>query len=267
MKTFTITAIALALSTQVFAADNIYEGRGNIYHTKATLADLQSEATRLNTYTNGNSVAIKIHDGQIKDLKANKADRSEVVAVDKRVTQVNTQVNTRIDNTNKQVDKNTKETVRLENVKADKSALKATDERVSSNTTRIDENTKVISQHSNTLNEYGSKLDSYGSAHDTLASNMAQYQNRTDSRLDTLESDVRQAKEAAAVALAVAGHSYCTDLDCGVQAAVSGSTIAGKQALAVGVGGAVSENLFFNAAFSQSGSTRGGVVSATYRLK
>jgi len=260
MKTFAITAIALALSTQAFAADNIYEGRGNIYRTNATLADLQSEATRLNSYNYGNTLAIQHHDGQIKDLKANKADRSEVQAVDKRVTQVNTQVNTRIDTTNKQVDKNTKETVRLENVKADKSALKATDERVSNNT-------MVINQHSNTLNEYGSKLDSYGSAHDALASNMAQYQNRTDSRLDTLESDVRQAKEAAAVALAVAGHQFCTDLDCGVQAAVSGSTIAGKQALAVGVGGAVSENLFFNAAFSQSGSTRGGVVSATYRLK
>lgn len=260
MKTFSITAIALALSTQAFAADNIYEGRGNIYHTKATLADLQSEATRLNSYNYGNTLAIQHHDGQIKDLQANKADRSEVVAVDKRVTQVNSQVNARIDTTNKQVDKNTKETVRLENVKADKSALKATDERVSNSTT-------VINQHSNTLNEYGSKLDSYGASHDALASNMAQYQSRTDSRLDTLESDVRQAKEAAAVALAVAGHQFCTDLDCGLQAAVSGSTIAGKQALAVGVGGAVSENLFFNAAFSQSGSTRGGVVSATYRLK
>lgn len=265
MKTFTITAIALALSTQAFAAEttHVYEGKGNIYKTHATLADLRTVETELNKDTNGNSVALKIHDGQIKDLQANKADRSEVVAVDKRVTQVNT----RIDTTNKQVDKNTKETVRLENVKADKSALKATDERVSNNTNRINENTTVINQHSNTLNEYGSKLDSYGSSHDALASNVAQYQNRTDSRLDTLESDVRQAKEAAAVALAVAGHQFCTDLDCGVQAAVSGSTIAGKQALAVGVGGAVSENLFFNAAFSQSGSTRGGVVSATYRLK
>jgi len=260
MKAALLTALALAVSVNAFATDNIYEGRGNIYKTHATLADLQSEATRLNTYTHGNSVALQIHDGQIKDLQANKADRSEVQVVDKRVTQVNTQINTRIDTTNKQVDKNTKETVRLENVKADKSALKATDERVIANTT-------VINQHTNTLNEYGSKLDSYGSAHDALASNMAQYQNRTDSRLDTLESDVRQAKEAAAVALAVAGHQFCTDLNCGVQAAVSGSTIAGKQALAVGVGGAVSENLFFNAAFSQSGSTRGGVVSATYRLK
>lgn len=263
MKTFAITAIALALSTQAFAADNIYEGRGNIYRTNATLADLQSEATRLNSYNYGNTIALQIHDGQIKDLEANKADKSEVAAV-----------NTRVDHTNKQVAANTKETVRLENVKADKSALKATDQKVAQNTsqisqqgTQISNNTTVINQHSNTLNEYGSKLDSYGASHDALASNVAQYQSRTDSRLDTLESDVRQAKEAAAVALAVAGHQFCTDLDCGVQAAVSGSTIAGKQAVAVGVGGAVSENLFFNAAFSQSGSTRGGVVSATYRLK
>lgn len=267
MKAALLTTLALAVSVNAFATDNIYEGRGNIYKTHATLADLQSEATRLNEYTHGNSVAIKIHDGQIKDLQANKADRSEVQAVDKRVTQVNTQVNTRIDTTNKQVDKNTKETVRLENVKADKSALKATDQRVSNNTTVINQHSNTLTQQGNTLNEYGSKLDSYGASHDALASNMAQYQNRTDSRLDTLESDVRQAKEAAAVALAVAGHQFCTDLNCGVQAAVSGSTIAGKQALAVGVGGAVSENLFFNAAFSQSGSTRGGVVSATYRLK
>ena len=253
---YAITAIALALSAQAFAADNIYEGRGNIYKTNATLADLQSEATRLNTYTHGNTIALQIHDGQIKDLQQNKADKSEVAAV-----------NSRVDHTNKQVAANTKETVRLENVKADKSALKATDDKVGKNTTQISNNTTVINQHSNTLNEYGSKLDSYGASHDALASSVAQYQSRTDSRLDTLESDVRQAKEAAAVALAVAGNQFCTDLDCGVQAAVSGSTIAGKQAVAIGVGGAVSENLFFNAAFSQSGSTRGGVVSATYRLR
>lgn len=263
MKTFAITAIALALSTQAFAADNIYEGRGNIYHTHATLADLQSEATRLNSYTNGNSVAIKIHDGQIKDLQQNKADKSEVAAV-----------NSRVDHTNKQVAANTKETVRLENVKADKSSLKATDEKVaqqgdqiSKQGTQISNNTAVINQHSSTLNEYGSKLDSYGTAHDNLASSMYQYQNQTDSRLNTLENDVREAKEAAAVALAVAGHQFCTDLNCGVQAAVSGSTIAGKQAVAIGIGGAVSENLFFNAAFSRSGATQGGVVSATYRLR
>lgn len=256
MKTFAITAITLALSAQAFAADNIYEGRGNIYRTNATLADLQSEATRLNSYNYGNTLAIQHHDGQIKDLQANKADKSEVAAV-----------NTRVDHTNKQVAANTKETVRLENVKADKSALKATDDKVAQNTTQISNNTTVINQHSNTLNEYGSKLDSYGASHDALVSSVAQYQSRTDSRLDTLESDVRQAKEAAAVALAVAGNQFCTDLDCGVQAAVSGSTIAGKQAVAIGVGGAVSENLFFNAAFSQSGSTRGGVVSATYRLR
>jgi len=264
-KTTNLTAAIFlaAFSVQSMAGDKtIYDGK-NIYKTHATLADLQSEATRLNSYSHGNTLAIQHHDGQIKDLQQNKADKSEVAAV-----------NSRVDHTNKQVAANTKETVRLENVKADKSALKATDQKVSQqasqisqNTTQISNNTTVINQHSNTLNEYGSKLDSYGASHDALSSNVAQYQSRTDSRLDTLESDVRQAKEAAAVALAVAGNQFCTDLDCGVQAAVSGSTIAGKQAVAIGVGGAVSENLFFNAAFSQSGSTRGGVVSATYRLR
>ena len=75
MKTFTIATLAILVSANVFAAETIYEGRGNIYTTNATLADLQSEATRLNTYTNGNSVAIKIHDGQIKDLQNTKVDK------------------------------------------------------------------------------------------------------------------------------------------------------------------------------------------------
>jgi len=266
MKAPLLTTLALAVSVNAFAAEttHVYEGKGNIYKTHATLADLRTVETELNKDTNGNSVALKIHDGQIKDLQANKADKTEVSAVNRRVDVVAVQANANTQNIKSVTERTTNNT----------KAIQDHETRINNNTIKgesLEYATKDLQKRATqtdyTLNEYGSKLDSYGSAHDALASNMAQYQNRTDSRLDTLESDVRQAKEAAAVALAVAGHQFCTDLDCGVQAAVSGSTIAGKQALAVGVGGAVSENLFFNAAFSQSGSTRGGVVSATYRLK
>lgn len=117
------------------------------------------------------------------------------------------------------------------------------------------------------LNEYGNRLDAYEASSNDLSSSLANYKASTDSRLAGLESDIQQAKEGNAVALAVAAQQFCTDVDCGFQTAASASTIHGKQAIAVGMGGAVSENVFLNAAFSKSGKTQGGAVSATYRWK
>lgn len=256
MKTFAITAIALALSTQAFAADNIYEGRGNIYRTNATLADLQSEATRLNSYNYGNTLAIQHHDGQIKDLQQNKADKSEVAAV-----------NSRVDHTNKQVAANTKETVRLENVKADKSALKATDQKVAQQGTQISNNTTVINQHSNTLNEYGSKLEVMSSAQVDLDSRMTQYTQQTDARLNGLERDVDKLKEASAVGFAAASIQMCTQVECGFQVGVGLANSMSRNALAVQAGGAVSQNVFLAASAGKSGSTSAVGVSATYSFR
>ena len=253
---YAIIAIALALSAQAFATDNIYEGRGNIYRTNATLADLQSEATRLNTYTHGNSVALQIHDGQIKDLQQNKADKSEVAAV-----------NSRVDHTNKQVAANTKETVRLENVKADKTALKATDDKVAQNTTQISNNTTVINQHSNTLNEYGSKLEVMSSTQVDLDSRMSQYTQQTDARLNGLERDVDKLKEASAVGFAAASIQMCTQVECGFQVGVGLANSMSRNALAVQAGGAVSQNVFLAASAGKSGSTSAVGVSANYSFR
>lgn len=97
---------------------------------------------------------------------------------------------------------------------------------------------------------------------------------RLGGRLDSQQSqinknsrDIKEAKNAAAAALAVAAQQFCTGQECGFQAAVSASTIGGSQALAVGVGGAISQNVFLNAAFTKSGSTSGGAISGTYRFK
>ncbi len=87
------------------------------------------------------------------------------------------------------------------------------------------------------------------------------------SQINSLKHDTKEAKEAAAGALAVAGQQFSTDKSAGFQAALSAATIGGKQALAIGAGGAVTENVFINAAFTKSGSTTGGVVSTTYRFK
>lgn len=97
---------------------------------------------------------------------------------------------------------------------------------------------------------------------------------RLGGRLDSQQSqinknsrDIKEAKNAAAGALAVAAHQFSTDRSAGFQTAISAATIGGSQAIAVGAGGAVSENVFINAAFTQSGSVTGGAVSGTYRWK
>lgn len=256
------TVVTTGLLSSTAFAETIYDEK-NIYNTNATLADLQSEATRLNTYTHGNSVAI----GHLNNVKA---DKTEVQAVSNRVTQNTNTINQQ----GVQIQGNTKETVRLEQVKADRSELKAVEGVVVNQGNTLTQHNKTLVNHQGRIetlegvsNEYGARLDAYEASSNDLSSSLANYKASTDSRLAGLESDVQQAKEGNAVALAVAAQQFCTDLDCGFQTAASASTIHGKQAIAVGMGGAVSENLFLNAAFSKSGKTQGGAVSATYRWR
>jgi hypothetical protein len=89
-----------------------------------------------------------------------------------------------------------------------------------------------------------------------------------------LRSEVRQArreakeaKAGAAAALAVAGQNMCTLKECGAQVALSGSTMSGYQAVALGAGAAINDHWFVNGAFTQSGSVRGGVISTTYSFR
>lgn len=74
--------------------------------------------------------------------------------------------------------------------------------------------------------------------------------------------EAREAKAGASAALAVAGQQF--DIHGGLQSSVSASTLGGYQALAIGFGGAVSERVFINGAFTTSSSVSGGVVAMTY---
>lgn len=102
-----------------------------------------------------------------------------------------------------------------------------------------------------------SQIDGLGAEIDVLGSRMG-------SELSALRDEVREAREGSAVALAVAGQQF--DTSAGFQVALSASTMAGEQAIAVGAGGAISERVFVNAAYAQSGRTRGGVVSSTFKF-
>ena len=76
--------------------------------------------------------------------------------------------------------------------------------------------------------------------------------------------EAKEAKNFGAIALAVAGHQFNTEPSAGFQMALSASTIGSVQGYALGAGGAVSDQLFFNVGIATSGSQTGGVVSGTY---
>lgn len=115
------------------------------------------------------------------------------------------------------------------------------------------------------------QIDGLGSGHaaqqaqiDGLGAEVDLLSSRMGSEIRAVREEVREAREGSAIALAVAGQQF--DTSAGFQVALSASTMAGEQAIAVGAGGAISERVFVNAAYAQSGRTRGGVVSSTFKF-
>ena len=145
---------------------------------------------------------------------------------------------------------------------------------IRSNTNNIVTLNEVQQQHSVQLGSNTKQL----SNHETRITSIEDYSREMDTRLsgrlDSQQSEIRSLKRdvnkvgnLAVGALAVAGHQFSTDYQAGPQVALSGATMGGYHAVAVGFGGAVSENVFLNAAFTSAGSQTGAVVSGTYRLK
>ena len=113
-------------------------------------------------------------------------------------------------------------------------------------------------------------------AHDVQFANQDAINDAMSSKLNGLYTDTaglrndvrqarREAKEAkagAAAALAVAGQQF--DIHGGFQTAIAASTMGGYQGLAIGAGGALSDHVFLNAAFTTSSSQTGAVVAGTY---
>lgn len=108
---------------------------------------------------------------------------------------------------------------------------------------RSDQHADMLASHGAALYSHGRRLDGH------------------ESRISSLEDRMDRLNEASAIGLAVAGHQFNTQG--GFQTAISASTMGGKQALAIGMGGAINDRLFVNAGVARSGSTTGGVVSST----
>lgn len=249
----TLIAIALTAATlPAFAAD-IYEGRGNIYTTPATLADLLTERTELNSYTNGNSVAIKIHDGQIVDLQKDQARQdAEFKADQARQDAAQRASNVRIDNHETRITSNTTNIQRL-GARADDSDLAMIRE-----TQRNDGQDARLDGHDQRF----AQQDAVNEALSTKIGGLYTDMSGLRGEVRQARREAKQARAAASAALAVAGQQF--DIHGGFQTAVSASTMGGYQALAIGAGGAVSDRVFINGAVTTSSNQTGAVLSGTY---
>lgn len=213
--------------------------------TEAKTADNRAYIERVHSYAHGNSLGIQSLDKRADTLEANKVDRSEFTKDQARQDAALRSVGTR--------------TGKLE-ARADQTAL------------NIDEVRAVNTRQDSTLAAHGTRLD----GNDAQFANMANVNAALDTRLGgayqrldqhsvqiaRLERKMDRADEANAIALAVAGHQF--DTKGGFQTAISASTVNGKQALAIGMGGALNDRVFVNAGVSSSGNTTGVVVSSTY---
>ena len=129
----------------------------------------------------------------------------------------------------------------------------------------LEQTQETVASHSDILASHGAAIHAqanYSVDNRAMISSLYDRANDHESRISSLERRMDELNEANAIALAVAGHQFNTQG--GFQTAVSISTMNGKQALAIGAGGAINERLFINAGVAQSGSTSGGVVSSTY---
>lgn len=259
-KTIIVTLIALA-SVSATAAETtaVYEGRGNIYKTGATLADLRHVETELNKDTNGNSVAIKV--------LAEKTDatnfRVDVVAVQANANSQNIKdlrVRTNI-NTAAIADHETRITGNTNQVNAVQYATKSLQ-------ARADDSDLAMVGVQQVNQRQDIRLAQQDAVNEALSTSVAGlYTDMSGLRGEVRQArrEAKEAKAGAAVALAVAAQQFSTDRSAGFQTAVSASTVGGYQALAVGVGGAITETVFVNGALSKSSNQPGAALSVTKR--
>lgn len=242
MKSLIIAALLL-VSVSAVAADTaaIYEGRGNIYKTNATLADLRHVETELNQDTHGNTLGIASNAGRITVLENTKVDRTEFVKDQQRQDAVQRDTGNKVDSLA---------------ARADSSDLALIRE-----TSRNDGQDVRLSDHDRQL----ANQDAVNAAVSSSLAGMYTDMGGLRSEVRKASREAKEAKAGASVALAVAAQQFSTDRSAGFQTAVSAATLGGYQALAVGAGGAITDTVFLNAAVSKASNQTGAAVSLTKR--
>lgn len=118
-------------------------------------------------------------------------------------------------------------------------------------------------------NEYGQRLDAQDAMSSRFAGDLGNLKSQVAGMNDRINSADRKAEKAlnaAAGALSVASIQFNTDVEAGFQVGAGVATLAGKNAAAVGVGGALNKNWFVSGYATQAGSASGAAASVTYSM-
>lgn len=228
--TIALTFASALTSASAFADENAFDYTQVRGTDAATYNALNQETTRLNRYTYGNSVAIQA-------LTVDQKRQDDFMTKDQARQDAATKgLATRADDTDL--------------------ALIGQNQRNDVQDTRLNGHDQQFANQDAINDALSSKLN--GMYTDTAGLR---------SEVRNARREAKQAKAGAAAALAVAGQNMCTLTECGGQIALSGSTMSGYQAVAIGVGVPLSDKWFVNGAYTQSGSVHGGVVSTTYSFR
>jgi hypothetical protein len=293
-------ALAIALASQVTYAGrcdgNQGNGNGNICtpvtppETPAQGETDREYTARVHTYAHGNSIAIQHLDKRQEATEAtvvtqgNRQEATEATVItqgnrleghDRELASQGNRLEghdrelasqgTRLEGHDRELASQGKAISSTQKVvKAQGEVLDSQGKAISSTQKVVKAQGEVLDSNSDILASHGAAIHAqanYSAGNRAMISSLYDRANDHESRISSLERRMDELNEANAIALAVAGHQFNTQV--GFQTAVSVSTMNGKQALAIGAGGAINERLFINAGVAQSGSTSGGVVSST----
>lgn len=257
-----IIVLAVSCSAQAARCDgNQGNGKGNICEPASQPASPHTTQTnrqyieRVHSYAHGNSLGIQ-------------ALRRTTNAIEKVNVRQDADIAAKVDTTtfekdqarqDKAVRSVAKRTGKLES-RADQTDIDV--KHVQKVNTRQD---ATLATHGDRLDGHDAQLAGYADVNAALNTRLGGAYQRLDNhegRISNLERNMDRNNEAAAIGLAIAGHQF--DTKGGFQTAVSIATVNSREALAVGMGGALSERVFVNAGIASSGNTTGGVVSSTY---
>lgn len=260
MKRVTLVSALLSslIAAQAVAADEQYATQTQIENLGRDVTDkqvqLNNHQVQLNDHQrqlNGHQEALNNHEGRITATEGTVANHTTQLADhDTRITNNTTTINNQQTQLNQQA------------------ATQATQgSAIGLQSGQIATLNQSQQQQDQLLNEYGQRLNGYGAQTSDLDSRMTakwNAQNALDNRQDR---NIEEAKNMGAAAYAAASLQFCTQLECGFQVAAGAATLNGKQAIAVGAGGAVSQNFFLNVNVVNASSVRGAAVSGTYSFR
>ena len=248
---------------------------------------------RVHSYAHGNSLGIQALRRTTNGLEANKVDKVEFYADQKRQDSRMNAQDVRNDSQDTHIN-NVQNAAQIANEKADSGAVRMdgiegsvretntqlaiTDGRSINNAVRLDgveghnvrqdasidalnDQAQVIN---NTINNHGDVLSSHQQQIDQLGSRMSNEIAGAMNRANEAHKEAKIAQDQAAAALSVAGQQFDLNYN-GFQTAISAASFGGSTALSVGAGGKISERVFVNAAITNAGSATGGVVSTTFK--